>query len=229
MGPRVFSEKQPWHYHAKMVSHLTRKQLSYMCLKTAVVLKEKVYHSVQEDLLNIKADFSIEEFLVDVEKCLENPTKSRKDTLKAAITRLDEIDSTLDIWGLDNLAGIESSLTRCYIAILGDVARISTKTKLAFRFFRCFVCCVRCGMSYDYLSDLYNVILGKDAFPPEWKTSDAKKVASAIIKSKDFSGMPILADALEDAGCRDSEILSHLRVDRNLWTPADWVLVSLEV
>jgi hypothetical protein len=29
--------------------------------------------------------------------------------------------------------------------------------------------------------------------------------------SRDFSDMPVLADALEDAGCGDADILGHLR------------------
>jgi hypothetical protein len=29
--------------------------------------------------------------------------------------------------------------------------------------------------------------------------------------SRDFSDMPVLADALEEAGCRDAEILGHCK------------------
>jgi hypothetical protein len=31
---------------------------------------------------------------------------------------------------------------------------------------------------------------------------------------RDFSAMPILADALQDAGCEDADILDHCRGDR---------------
>jgi hypothetical protein len=37
------------------------------------------------------------------------------------------------------------------------------------------------------------------------------KIAQAIYDDRRFSDLPILADALEDAGCRDPEILGHLR------------------
>lgn len=36
-------------------------------------------------------------------------------------------------------------------------------------------------------------------------------IAQAIYEGQDFSSLPILADALEDAGCSDEAILSHLR------------------
>ena len=36
-------------------------------------------------------------------------------------------------------------------------------------------------------------------------------LAKSIDKSQDFSGMPILADALQDAGCDGEELLNHLR------------------
>src|SRR5262249_47479988 len=36
-------------------------------------------------------------------------------------------------------------------------------------------------------------------------------LAEAIYRQRDFTGLPILADALEDAGCADSALLSHLR------------------
>lgn len=38
-----------------------------------------------------------------------------------------------------------------------------------------------------------------------------RAVAKAIYDTSRFEDMPILADALEDAGCDDAEILSHLR------------------
>jgi hypothetical protein len=37
------------------------------------------------------------------------------------------------------------------------------------------------------------------------------KMAKAIYKERTFDQLPVLADALEDAGCTDSEILNHCR------------------
>jgi hypothetical protein len=34
-----------------------------------------------------------------------------------------------------------------------------------------------------------------------------------MYESRNFSAMPILADALQDAGCDNDDILSHCRID----------------
>jgi len=36
-------------------------------------------------------------------------------------------------------------------------------------------------------------------------------MAQAIYADRDWSTLPVLADALEDAGCADQELLEHLR------------------
>ena len=49
------------------------------------------------------------------------------------------------------------------------------------------------------------------AFDPAWRTSDALLLARGIYEERAFDGMPILADALQDAGCDSDDILGHLR------------------
>lgn len=46
---------------------------------------------------------------------------------------------------------------------------------------------------------------------PAWPTSTALSLAQQMYDSRDFSPMPIFADALQDAGCEDQEILVHCR------------------
>jgi hypothetical protein len=46
---------------------------------------------------------------------------------------------------------------------------------------------------------------------PAWRTSTVLALAQQIYDSRDFSPMPILADALQDAGCDNEEILKHCR------------------
>ncbi|MBP3955026.1 hypothetical protein J8F10_06990 [Gemmata sp. G18] len=48
-------------------------------------------------------------------------------------------------------------------------------------------------------------------FSPEWRTSTAVGLASQMYESRDFSAMPILADALQDAGCDRADVLDHCR------------------
>jgi hypothetical protein len=44
-----------------------------------------------------------------------------------------------------------------------------------------------------------------------WNEGTNPKLAQAIYDSRDFTDMPILADALEEAGCTDQDILVHCR------------------
>jgi len=44
-----------------------------------------------------------------------------------------------------------------------------------------------------------------------WRTSTAVAIAKDMYDSRDFAAMPLLADALEDAGCADERILDHCR------------------
>jgi hypothetical protein len=48
-------------------------------------------------------------------------------------------------------------------------------------------------------------------FDPQWRTADVMGLARAIYDDRAFDRMPILADALLDAGCDDEDILSHCR------------------
>jgi hypothetical protein len=49
------------------------------------------------------------------------------------------------------------------------------------------------------------------AFSPSWRTDTAVALARGMYGSRDFSAMPVLADALQEAGCDNDDILSHCR------------------
>jgi hypothetical protein len=51
------------------------------------------------------------------------------------------------------------------------------------------------------------------ALDPRWHTSDVVGLARAIYDDKAFERMPILADALMDAGCEDEQVIGHCRGD----------------
>jgi hypothetical protein len=44
-----------------------------------------------------------------------------------------------------------------------------------------------------------------------WRTSNVVAVAGSIYQEKAFNRLPILADALMDAGCEDEQIINHCR------------------
>jgi len=48
-------------------------------------------------------------------------------------------------------------------------------------------------------------------FDPAWRTDTAVSLAKQMYESRDFGAMPILADALQDAGCDNEDTLSHCR------------------
>ncbi|MBP3961041.1 hypothetical protein J8F10_37955 [Gemmata sp. G18] len=49
------------------------------------------------------------------------------------------------------------------------------------------------------------------AFNPAWRSSDVMILANGVYTDRAFDRMPILADALQDAGCNNDDLLGHLR------------------
>jgi hypothetical protein len=61
------------------------------------------------------------------------------------------------------------------------------------------------------LRDIFGNPFRPAAFAPEWRTSTAVALAQQMYESRDFGAMPILADALQDAGCDSGDVLDHCR------------------
>lgn len=65
---------------------------------------------------------------------------------------------------------------------------------------------------YQKMADIAREIFGDPFLPVKIPVdSDVQRMALAIYNDRSFSDMPILADALEDAGCSDEQILNHCR------------------
>jgi hypothetical protein len=62
-----------------------------------------------------------------------------------------------------------------------------------------------------------------------WRSRTVIALAHSIYESRDFSVMPILADALEEGGCNDASILAHCRGSRAFHVRGCWVLDLLRV
>lgn len=58
---------------------------------------------------------------------------------------------------------------------------------------------------------------------PAWRTDTVLSILRTIRETEDFSGMPILADALGDAGCTDEALLSHYRNPDAKFSLASWI------
>jgi hypothetical protein len=70
-------------------------------------------------------------------------------------------------------------------------------------------------------TELLRELIGPLAFRPvtfaadclTWNDSTVRRIAQAIYDERAFDRLPILADALEDAGCDNADILTHCRGD----------------
>mgnify|MGYP006933267077 CR=1 FL=1 len=72
------------------------------------------------------------------------------------------------------------------------------------------------GLKNQYpLADILRCIIGNPFRPPGleagWRTEAVVALARGMYESRDFTAMPVLADAREDAGCANDDILSHCR------------------
>lgn len=67
------------------------------------------------------------------------------------------------------------------------------------------------GAMVRLMDCVFRVPFRSVAFDPAWLTSTAVGIAQGIYDDRAFDRMPILADALQDAGCENADILGHCR------------------
>jgi hypothetical protein len=71
------------------------------------------------------------------------------------------------------------------------------------------------GTAHGELATLLRDLVGNPFNPvavaTAWRTPCVTAIAKAIYEEQRFEDLPILADALEDAGCTESSVLEHLR------------------
>jgi hypothetical protein len=76
----------------------------------------------------------------------------------------------------------------------------------------------------DLLRDIFGNPFRPAAFSPSWRTSTAVAIAKGMYESRDFRAMPILADALQDAGCDNDDVLNHCRDAKQVHVRGCWVV-----
>jgi hypothetical protein len=64
-----------------------------------------------------------------------------------------------------------------------------------------------CGMLRDVFGNPFRPV----TLSPDWRTETVVALARQMYEAREFSAMPILADALQDAGCDNDDILAHCR------------------
>lgn len=86
----------------------------------------------------------------------------------------------------------------------------------------------RCASESEFQSRLIRDIFGNPFRPvaveSAWLTSTVTALAEGMYANRDFSTMPILADALQDAGCENEDILNHCRDANQVHVRGCWVV-----
>jgi hypothetical protein len=76
----------------------------------------------------------------------------------------------------------------------------------------------------NLIRDIFGNPFHPIVFDPQCRTDTALSLARGMYESRDFSGMPILADALQDAGCDNADILTHCRDETLTHVRGCWVV-----
>ena len=76
----------------------------------------------------------------------------------------------------------------------------------------------------DFARDIFGNPFRPVTFAPAWRTTDVTLLARGIYDDRAFDRMPILADALQDAGCEDEQILGHCRDRGQVHVRGCWVV-----
>lgn len=78
--------------------------------------------------------------------------------------------------------------------------------------------------SPDLIRETHGYPFALVPFEHRWRTSDAVALARQMHETRRFAGMPILADALQEAGCFEPAILDHCRDGSAAHARGCWVL-----
>ena len=79
---------------------------------------------------------------------------------------------------------------------------------------------VGCAVVRDVFGNPFRPV----TFDSSWLTSTAVSLARGMYDAREFSPMPILADALQDAGCDNDDILGHCRDPKQTHVRGCWVV-----
>src|SRR5262245_5523454 len=74
------------------------------------------------------------------------------------------------------------------------------------------------------LRDVFGNPFRPAAFDATWRTDTVVSLAQRMSEERRFPAMPILADALQDAGCENAVILAHCRDPKGVHVRGCWVV-----
>ena len=76
----------------------------------------------------------------------------------------------------------------------------------------------------ELIRDIFGNPFRPVTFSPAWRTDTAVTLARQMYEAREFSAMPILADALQDAGCDNEDVLNHCREASAAHVRGCWVV-----
>jgi hypothetical protein len=76
----------------------------------------------------------------------------------------------------------------------------------------------------DVVRDIFGNPFRPVSLDPMWLTSTVVALARGIYEDRAFDRIPILADALQDAGCDNNDILNHCRDEKQVHVRGCWVV-----
>jgi hypothetical protein len=79
-------------------------------------------------------------------------------------------------------------------------------------------------LAIAWFRDIFGNLFHPVSFSASWRTQTAVQLSQSMYDSRDFSAMPILADALQDAGCDNDDILNHCRDANGIHVRGCWVV-----
>jgi hypothetical protein len=74
------------------------------------------------------------------------------------------------------------------------------------------------------LRDIFGNPFRRARFNKHWRTDPVVSLARTMYEAREFSAMPILADALQDAGCDSADTLDHCRDPNQVHVRGCWVV-----
>jgi hypothetical protein len=119
-----------------------------------------------------------------------------------------------------------SLYTRCLKAL--DAAFVSTADDWPHNGMACILQVHRTHEGRVTLCNLIRDIFGNPfrpvAFDPRWRSESAVALARTAYDTRNFTLLPILADALEEAGCDHADVLNHCREPNGVHVRGCWVV-----
>jgi hypothetical protein len=81
-----------------------------------------------------------------------------------------------------------------------------------------------CKPQADLVREIFGNPFKPVTFAKAWRTDTVLTLAHTMYESREFSAMPILADALQDAGCENEAVLAHCRDAKQVHVRGCWVV-----